>query len=84
VGRPSDWGNPFTWKSETIADIIVPKDEVLTRYAEWLLARTDLVDRARRELRGKVLGCWCRPSMLCHGDILAVIANAIEIPKNRS
>jgi hypothetical protein len=26
------------------------------------------------ELRGKILGCWCRPSS-CHGDVLVKILN---------
>jgi Domain of unknown function (DUF4326) len=32
------------------------------------------MDRARRELPGKVLGCWCYPDP-CHGTFLAAIAN---------
>jgi hypothetical protein len=28
------------------------------------------------ELRGKVLGCWCKPA-LCHGDVLAEFADAV-------
>ena len=30
--------------------------------------------KVKRELRSKVLGCWCKPGP-CHGDILARIAN---------
>jgi hypothetical protein len=35
----------------------------------------DLVATAKRELRGKVLGCWCAP-LPCHGHVLACIADA--------
>ena len=28
-----------------------------------------------KELKGKVLGCWCRPEKACHGDILAYLAD---------
>jgi Domain of unknown function (DUF4326) len=31
--------------------------------------------RARTELKGKVLGCCCKPK-LCHGDVLAEWANS--------
>jgi len=74
IGRPSPWGNPFTFKSGTLAQSVVPVGEVLARYQEWLLGQPDLVARARRELAGKVLGCWCAPKR-CHGDILAAVAN---------
>lgn len=71
VGRPSPWGNPFPLKSE--AD----RESLLARYQNWLLNQPDLVARAKRELRGKVLACWCAPK-LCHADVLAKIANSEE------
>ena len=73
-GRGSAWGNPFTWKGNTLAEFIVPQEEVLKRYEEWLLGQPMLVARVKSELRGKVLGCWCAPGP-CHGDVLARIAN---------
>jgi hypothetical protein len=33
-----------------------------------------LVEKAKRELRGKVLGCWCKP-LDCHGDVLKAVAD---------
>ena len=30
------------------------------------------------ELKDKVLGCWCKP-LACHGDVLADIADSINI-----
>ena len=77
VGRPGPWGNPYTWKPGTLAEYVVPQAEVLTRYEAWLRAQPALVAKARRELRGKVLGCWCSPRP-CHGDILAKVANEEE------
>lgn len=36
----------------------------------------DLVERARRELRGKVLGCWCKGRYpVCHAEVLARLAD---------
>ena len=72
VGRPSIWGNPFKLKSE--AD---RTPAILAQYEAWLRGQPELVARARRELRGKVLGCYCAPK-LCHGDVLARVANEEE------
>jgi hypothetical protein len=35
--------------------------------------RPELIERARRELKGKRLGCYCAPKP-CHGDVLARVA----------
>jgi len=66
IGRPGPWGNPFSIGADGT------REEVVEKYAEWLLSQPDLVEKARRELNGKVLGCWCAPK-LCHGDILVQI-----------
>lgn len=69
VGRPSRWGNPFKLTRER------DRVAVIERYRQWLLSQPELIAAARRELRGKVLGCWCAPK-LCHADVLAEIANS--------
>lgn len=84
IGRPSykmPWmyGNPFT----------IGKDggrrEVIRKYGRWLVygdtfENEDATDERRvwilnhiNELKGKRLGCWCRP-LSCHGDILVLLA----------
>jgi hypothetical protein len=69
VGRPSKWGNPFKIGPDGT------RQEVIQKYRKWLVEkRPDLVNAAKRELKGKVLGCWCAPNP-CHGDILVKIAN---------
>jgi hypothetical protein len=75
IGRPMSqyrltgpWGNPFKRGKG------VNKSAVIKQYREWLLAQPDLVAKVKRELRGKVLGCWCAPDR-CHGHVLAEIAN---------
>jgi hypothetical protein len=83
IGRPSEWGNPFSHKENTIAQYQVSSlDESLSAYKAWVYSQPDLILKIRKELKGKVLGCWCSPSR-CHGDILAHIANALifSIPK---
>lgn len=67
------WGNPF----------VIPRDgdrgTVLEKYTAWIAKQKGLLERARRELKGKVLGCWCAP-LACHGDVLARIANEDVVP----
>jgi hypothetical protein len=68
IGRPSIWGNPFIiGRDGTRADVI-------RKYEEWIRKQPHLIERAKQELRGKVLGCWCAPAA-CHGDVLAMIAD---------
>ena len=71
IGRPGPWGNPFEIGKDGT------REEVVEKYAEWLLAQPALVERAKIELKDKVLGCWCAPK-LCHGDILVELANENE------
>lgn len=80
IGRPNPrikgdgaWGNPF--KLDRDGD----RDTVIARYREWLIGQPALVARARAELRGKVLACWCAP-LACHGHVLAEVANGEEPP----
>jgi len=74
IGRPSKWGNPFTHKAGTCAQFIQPsREESVECYRRWLLTQPHLM-AALPELKGKVLGCWCKPNS-CHGDVLAELAN---------
>lgn len=77
VGRPTKWGNPFTHlKGKTKAKFIVStREEAIAKYEEYLLSRQDLMD-SLHELRGKQLGCWCKPRS-CHGDILKKYADKL-------
>lgn len=80
IGRPSEWGNPFSHLAQSAARFRVSsREEAIAAYKEWLLAQPELVARVRRELKNKVLGCWCKP-LPCHGDILARIANSRSVP----
>jgi hypothetical protein len=68
IGRPGRWGNPFILGRDG------DRQEVIEKYRAWLRTQPQLVERARRELAGRVLGCYCAP-LTCHGDILAAIAD---------
>jgi hypothetical protein len=75
IGRGSKWGNPFSHKEGTLAEHVVEsREEAIAKYEEYLLSNQELVD-ALPELRGKVLGCWCKPKA-CHGDVLLKLANS--------
>jgi hypothetical protein len=71
-GRGSIWGNPFHEDQRTT------KSEVIARYRTWIQTQPHLMARLP-ELRGKVLGCWCKPD-ICHGDVLAELADLSDIP----
>jgi uncharacterized protein DUF4326 len=55
IGRPSKWGNPFNQKGR----VGLTKIRVIMKFREWFLGQPQLVEDAKRELHGKVLGCWC-------------------------
>jgi len=62
IGRPSKWGNPFSIGRDGT------REDVIEKYLEYILCNDKLM-AALPELKGKVLGCWCKP-LPCHGDIL--------------
>lgn len=69
VGRPSKFGNPFVIGKDGT------REEVVRKYEDWLRQQPDLMV-ALKELKGKVLACWCSP-LACHGDVLAKLADEI-------
>lgn len=93
IDRGSPFGNPFSHQSSRFSDVIkvATRTEAIERYREWLLTpEIELrhwkkpTDQQIRSLRNLVLGCWCRPPegfmgrLLCHGQILAGLANDVE------
>lgn len=68
IGRPSKWGNPFRMGRDG------GRSEVIEKYRVWIQTQPKLL-AALPELRGKRLGCWCKPGA-CHGDVLAKLADA--------
>lgn len=57
----SKWANPFCVKKHG-------RDQALELYKQHILSNPELVN-SLHELKGKVLGCWCKPEK-CHGDVL--------------
>lgn len=72
IGRPGPWGNPFEIGRDGT------REEVVEKYAEWVLTQPDLLAKIQEELKDKILGCWCKteknPDALCHGDILVELS----------
>lgn len=64
------WGNPYP-----VSEFGV---DAMRLYLDCLAERPWLVERARRQLAGKILGCWCAPGP-CHGDVLARLADGEEL-----
>ncbi len=62
IGRGSIWGNPFVIGKDG------SRDEVIEKYRSYILNKPELIAKLDT-LKGKVLGCWCKPQR-CHGDVL--------------
>lgn len=58
----SKWANPFRGEGS------------LEKYREYVMRRPELVE-SLPELKGKRLGCWCKPEP-CHGDVLVSLIEA--------
>src|SRR5258707_5579815 len=67
IDRTTRWGNPFHIGRDGT------RAEVIAKYEAWIQTQPNLL-AALPELRGKRLGCWCKPKA-CHGDVLARLAD---------
>lgn len=83
VTRGTLWGNPFVVRPDLeTGDKIgmnyfaVPSvDDAVAVYREFMEQQPDFQEKAKRNLRGKDLACWCALDAPCHGDVLLEIAN---------
>ena len=69
IGRGSKWGNRFVIGRDG------NREEVIKKYREWIL-RNDYLLNCLGELKGKVLGCYCKP-LPCHGDVLVELVDEV-------
>ncbi|MFN3192684.1 MAG: DUF4326 domain-containing protein [Aureliella sp.] len=67
IDRRTKWGNPFVIGKDG------DRETVIARYADWIKTQPNLLADLH-ELRGKRLGCHCKPAA-CHGDALAKLAS---------
>ena len=68
IGRPSPYGNPFSIGKDG------NREEVIEKFRKYAYSRPDFIQKIKKELKNKILGCHCSP-LYCHGEILAEIAN---------
>jgi hypothetical protein len=70
VDRTTAFGNPFP--------IDEGRAQSIARFRNWIASTPEgkaLAMRARAELRGLDLACWCPLDGPCHADLLLEIAN---------
>jgi hypothetical protein len=76
IGRPSEFGNPFSHLEQSRAEFkVASREEAIEKYREWILTQPELILKVKTELKGKILGCFCDP-LSCHGHVLAEMANS--------
>lgn len=67
-GHDGYFGNPIRRGPDE------PRGSTLVKYEAYFLKRVEADDEFRRRvlaLKGKRLGCFCKPKRACHGDIIA-------------
>lgn len=73
IGRGTLWGNPYQMGKEGT------REEVIAKFAydfeRRFLKLPEKFDENIEKLRGKTLGCHCKPAP-CHGDIIANYLNS--------
>jgi hypothetical protein len=77
VARPSAWGNPFRLGAVVTVDdveVTLDRDTMIALYRRWLAEQPGLVEKAREELAGHDLACWCPEDEPCHADVLLRVA----------
>lgn len=62
IGRGTKWGNPFEIGKDG------NREEVIALYKQYA-KNNPAIYNSLEELRGKILGCSCKPQP-CHGDVL--------------
>lgn len=74
IDRRSIFGNPFPERKHGRARCI-------ELFKEYFYKRIEEDEKFRNEvlkLRGKALGCWCKPRA-CHGDVIVEYLNGIDL-----
>lgn len=82
IGRGSVYGNPYSSKESKLAQYMVEtKEEAIEKYRQMWLSRLsknpEHTKRILLSLKGKRLGCFCKPKA-CHGDVLVELIELIE------
>ena len=73
IGRGTLWGNPYQMGKEGTREEVIAKFSY--DFERRFLKLPDQFDRNIEKLRGKTLGCHCKPAA-CHGDVIANYLNS--------
>lgn len=80
-GKNSRWKLPVQLRMALKNEPANKRAKIISEYRIYLERQfknqPGLKDRLKRELKGKVLGCYCVPDLACHAQILADIANEV-------
>jgi hypothetical protein len=70
VARPSVFGNPY--KAYDYG-----QEKAVSMFRQWIrsAAQKALRERAKEELHGKNLACWCKPGTPCHAEVWLDLVN---------
>jgi hypothetical protein len=67
IDRLSIFGNPFKVRYESERPTAIAN---FTNYFYWRIRAEDDFREEVEKLRGKRLGCHCKPGKDCHGDVI--------------
>ena len=73
IGRGTLWGNPYQMGKEGTRDEVIAKFSY--DFERRFLKLPEQFDENIEKLRGKTLGCHCKPAA-CHGDVIANYLNS--------
>jgi hypothetical protein len=91
IGRKIQYHKEYTtdskWCNKPPAEIRHDNAAAVDYFINEIYNKRPDLQAAIGELKGQVLGCWCKP-LLCHGDFLAEQANNLKggagMPPGRS
>lgn len=78
IGRGTPWGNPFVIGREGDRFEVIEK---FRKHFESQILADPSKHRALLSLKGKRLGCHCKPAP-CHGDVIAEYLNSMDVPES--
>ena len=76
-GEEGDFGNPFVIGKDGDRDTVIEKFKF---YFYERIKRDPVFKADVKKLKGKVLGCFCKPKR-CHGDVIAEYLDSPEVQK---
>jgi predicted NAD-dependent protein-ADP-ribosyltransferase YbiA (DUF1768 family) len=75
IGRGSPYGNNWSHMENTKAEFkVASREDAVLTYDLWLSGQPKLIEKIKKELKGRDLLCFCKP-LLCHGEVLERVSN---------